>query len=109
MARDLGLEEILQDDLRTTPGLTDKPMFGGWAWLLWGNLLCGARDDGMRFRLGRGNDGWALALAGIEPMVSRGKQMQGWIRADARAYGDDELRRKLIACALQFVGTLPRK
>ncbi len=109
MARDKGLEELVYDELRSTPGVTDKAMFGGWAWLLGGNLLCGARDDGMLVRLGKGNDAWALAVTGIEPMFSRGKHMHGWVRADARAYGDDEMRRKLIASALKFVGPLPKK
>jgi hypothetical protein len=30
-----------------------KAMFGGWALLLNGNLLCGARAGGMLVRLGR--------------------------------------------------------
>jgi len=109
MARDKGLEELILDELRSTPGITEKAMFGGWAWLLGGNLLCGARQDGMLVRLGKGNDAWALALAGVEPMVSRGRRMHGWVRADARVYGDDGMRRKLVDSALEFVGSLPRK
>jgi hypothetical protein len=109
MARDEGLEQIIFDDLGTIPGITDKAMFGGWAWLLWGNLLCGGRDDGMLLRLGKGNDGWALLVPGIEPMVSRGKRMAGWVRADSRAYGNDQMRGKLLAAALQLVASLPRK
>jgi hypothetical protein len=84
-------------------------MFGGWAWLLWGNLLCGARDDGMLARLGKGKDDWALAVPGIGPMISRGKPMAGWVRAESRAFGNDEMRCKLIVAALQFVSSLPRK
>jgi hypothetical protein len=42
-------------------------------------------------------------------MISRGKPMQGWVRADARVYGDDEMRGKLLASALQFVASLPKK
>ena len=109
MARDKGLEELIYDELRSTPGISDKAMFGGWAWLLGGNLLCGAREDGMLVRLGKGNDAWALAIKGIGPMISRGKHMHGWVRADAGVYGDDELRRRLVAAAIQFVSSLPRK
>ncbi|SCC93571.1 conserved hypothetical protein [Thiomonas sp. X19] len=109
MARDQGLEELIYDELRATPCITDKAMFGGWAWLLCGNLLCGARDDGMLVRLGKGNDAWALAVTGIEPMLSRGKHMHGWVRAGASVYGDDDMRCQLIAAALQFVGSLPKK
>lgn len=106
MARDYGLEEIVADHLRDISHVSDKAMFGGRAWLLEGRLLCGARDDGLLFRLGKGNDAWALALPGIEQMVSRGKLMGGWIRADARVIADDALRRRLFHAAIQFVSAL---
>ena len=109
MARDEGLEELMNDELRSVPGITGKAMFGGRAWLLRGNLLCGARHDGLLVRLGKGNDVSALELKGVKPMISRGKHMQGWIRADASVYGDDGKRGKLIAAALKFVGSLPGK
>jgi hypothetical protein len=109
MARDKGLEELLQEDLRGEAGLNEKGMFGGWAWLVHGNLLCGARDDGMLVRLGKDNDGWALALPHIVPMISRGRRMSGWVRLAPDACGDDILRRKLLDAALAFVRTLPGK
>jgi TfoX N-terminal domain len=109
MARDKGLEELINDELRSTPGVTDKAMFGGWAWLFGGNLFCGARDDGMLIRLGKGQDEWALQIDGVVPMLSRGKRMHGWVRADSRVYADDATRRKLIASALGFAESLPKK
>jgi hypothetical protein len=84
-------------------------MFGGRAWLLNGNLLCGAREDGMLLRLGKGADDWALESAGVEPMVMRGRAMAGWVRAGPDAYGDDELRTRLLDAALAFVRGLPPK
>lgn len=109
MARDEGLEDLLREDLGTLPGLTEKPMFGGLAWLLHGKLLCGASDRGMLARLGRGQEAWALALPDIRPMLSGGRQMQGWVRAGPDAYGEDALRRRLLDAALVFVRSLPAK
>ena len=109
MARDQGLEELLRGDLGVLPGLSEKAMFGGWSWLLNGNLLCGARDDGMLARLGKGRDDWALAIPGIGPMISRGKHMQGWVRASADVFGDDTMRLRLVAAAIDFNCTLPPK
>lgn len=62
--RDLGLEELVRQELGERPGLSEKPMFGGLAFLLNGNLVCGARDDGMLVRLGKGNDGWRWRCRG---------------------------------------------
>jgi TfoX N-terminal domain len=109
MARNKVLEQLLGDDLAQVRGITEKAMFGGWAWLLHGNLLCGARNDGMLMRLGKGNDAWALAMPGIEPMIMQGRQMQGWVRAAPEVYEDDMLRRKLLKAALDFTGSLPKK
>ena len=109
MARNKVLEELVGDDLTQVRGLTDKAMFGGRAWLLHGNLLCGARDDGMLVRLGKGNEAWALSTPGIAPMIMQGRPMQGWVRAASEAYEDDALRRKLLKAAIDFTRSLPKK
>lgn len=109
MARDEGLEELLEYDLKGVRGLTQKGMFGGMAWLVNGNLLCGARTDSLLVRLGKGKGAWALKQPGIEPMVMQGRQLSGWVRANARAYGNDGLRTRLIAAAIEFNRTLPAK
>jgi len=63
----------------------------------------------MLARLGKNQDGWALDIPDVVPMISRGKRMQGWVRAGPEAFGDDGIRKKLIEAALAFVGTLPVK
>jgi hypothetical protein len=87
MPRNKGLEELLNDSLAEIPGLTQKAMFGGLAWLLNGNLLCGAGKNGMLVRLGKDRDTWALKIPGIIPMVMQGRRMNGWVRAAAEVYG----------------------
>ena len=109
MARDEGLEELLREALQGSGGIVEKTMFGGRAWLLDGNLLCGARADGMLARLGKGNDAWALALPDIAPMMLSGRRMDGWVRAGPTAFGDDAIRRRLLRAALAFVRSLPPK
>jgi hypothetical protein len=109
MARDPGLEDLIRADLPSNLALAEKTMFGGRAWLLNGNLVIGARSGGMLVRLGKGNDDWALALPDIGPMISRGRAMDGWVRAAPRAYGDDAVRVRLIEAAVSFVRDLPPK
>jgi len=109
VARDKGLEELIADELRPESGISEKAMFGGWAWLVNGNFLCGARDDGMLVRLGKDRDAWALKIPGIVPMTSRGRRMRGWVWAASEAYGNDALRRKLMDAALEFARSLLAK
>lgn len=109
MGRDPGFEDLIRGDLPREPALTEKAMFGGWAWLLNGNLLVGARSDGLLARLGKGNDDWALSLPDVAPMMMRGRALDGWVRAGPAAYGDDALRLRLIEGALDFVRRLSPK
>jgi hypothetical protein len=109
VVRDKGLETLVEEELEAVSGLTQKGMFGGWMWLLHGNLLCGAREEGLLVRLGKDRDGWALAIDGIEPMFSGARRMHGWVRAAPHVYADAALRRLLIDGALGFVRSLPRK
>jgi hypothetical protein len=109
MARDPGLEEIINDDLASVRGITQKGMFGGWVWLLNGNLLCGARQDGMLVRVGKDNAAAALEIPGVIPMFSGKRQMRGWVRAEPDTFGDDRLRAKLMKAALAFTLSLPEK
>ena len=109
MARDEGLEELLNEHLVGVRGVTQKGMFGGWVWLLNGNLLCGARVGGLLTRLGKGNMEWAVKVAGVEQAVMGSRTMQGWVRATPKAYGDDALRRKLLEKAREFNRSLPAK
>ncbi len=109
MARDKGLEELLESDLAGVRDLTQKTMFGGMGWLLKGNLLCGARDDGMLVRLGKGNDAWALKVPGVQRMVMQGRTLSGWLKASEKAYGNNAVRAKLLAAALEFSRGLPKK
>ncbi len=107
MARDEGLEELVRDQLGSLPGLREQRMFGGLAWLLDGRLLCAARDDGVLVRLGKGRDGWALALDGVAPMRNGDRPMTGWVRVAPEAFADDALARRLLDAALAFVRGLP--
>jgi TfoX N-terminal domain len=109
MTRDAGLEQMVSGDLAGLTDITTTTMFGGFAWMWQGHLLCCARHDGILFRLGKGNDAWALALPDVAAMVMGGRPMQGWVRATGDAMADDALRHRLIAAAQAFVTTLPAK
>jgi TfoX N-terminal domain len=109
MPRDPGLEELVHSTLGALPGLSEKAMFGGWAFLLHGNLLCGARQGSLMLRVGRDNEPWALALPGVVPVVMRSRRMQGYVRAAPEAYADDDIRQRLLAAAVAFTLSLPKK
>jgi hypothetical protein len=109
MPRDPGLEELVKSSLGNTRGLSEKAMFGGWAWLLHGNLLCGARRGSLLLRAGKDNEAWANEIPGVATAIMRGRRMSGWVRVTTEVYSDDAPRHKLIDAAVQFTGSLPKK
>jgi TfoX N-terminal domain len=109
MPRDPGLEELVHGTLGDLPGLSEKAMFGGWAFLLYGNLLCGARRGSLMLRVGSDNEVWALHTPGVEPVEMRGRRMNGYVRASSEAYANDGVRQRLIDAAVSFTLSLPKK
>lgn len=109
MPRDPGLEELVSDAIGNPPGLTGKAMFGGWALLLHGNLLCGMRRGSLMLRVGQENEAWALEIPGVAPVAMRGRRMRGYVRAGVDAYSDDGQRQRLLDAAVAFVRSLPKK
>jgi hypothetical protein len=109
MPRDAHLEGLIHDALANVAGVSEKPMFGGWAFLLHGNLLCGARQGSLMLRVGPDNEDWALALSGVEPVMMRGRRMRGYIRATTTACLQDEGRERLMKAAVAFTLSLPKK
>jgi hypothetical protein len=109
MPREPGLEELVKSSLGKTRGLSEKSMFGGWAYLLHGNLLIGARRGSLLLRIGSDNEVWANEIPGVATAIMRGRRMSGWVRVTTEVYSDDALRQKLIDAAVQFTGSLPQK
>ncbi|MBF0110656.1 MAG: TfoX/Sxy family protein [Magnetococcales bacterium] len=108
MPYDPELLEAMRQVLAKRPDITEKRMFGGYCWMLKGNMLCGVEKGRFMFRVGRDREGEALARPGAAPMDLTGKPMAGfvWVRSE------EALREGLeswIALATGFVGTLPPK
>jgi TfoX/Sxy family transcriptional regulator of competence genes len=51
MAYDEGLATRVRDVLADRPGLVEKTMFGGLAFLVHGNMACGVRGDDLMVRV----------------------------------------------------------
>jgi hypothetical protein len=109
MARDARLEEIVRSTLDNLPGLIEKALFGGWAFLLYGNLLCGVRRGSVMLRVGLDNEVWVLLLPGVEQVVMRGRRMRGYVRVVAEVFDDQDVRQRLMDAAVAFTRSLPKK
>ena len=109
MAYDEGLAEIIRADLAEVPGISEKKMFGGMAFMLNGNMLCGVHSGGGMFRVGKEREAAALAVDGAGPMQFTGRRMGGMIDVTDEALGDDTRRAEWLRLSMEFIGGLPTK
>lgn len=100
------LRGLLGDD----PNITEKKMFGGVAFMLNGNMLCGYTNKGdLMVRVGKELEPEARKLPGAKDMDFTGKKMGGMLFVDENALAEDEALKQWIALATRFVGALPAK
>jgi TfoX/Sxy family transcriptional regulator of competence genes len=109
MAYDEGLAELMRDDLADEPGITERKMFGGLAFLRDGNMVCGVHAGGGMFRVGKLREAQALDIDGAGPMTFTGRTMGGMVDVTDDCLADDTRRRALMALALEHARALPPK
>lgn len=108
MPYDPELAEAMRKALSSYSHIEEKKMFGGYCWMLRGNMLCGVEVGRYMFRVGKELEVEALLRPGAKPMDITGRPMRGFVWVDAKAARGKALQ-NWIALAAQFVGSLPRK
>src|SRR4051794_26101882 len=83
MAYDEDLANRIRELIAIEPGLTEKKMFGGLAFLIGGRMsVAASRDGGILVSVGADDTDALLKKPHARPMVMRGREMQGWLRVD---------------------------
>jgi hypothetical protein len=108
MPFDPALADRMRHALADVPGAQEKKMFGGYCWMLNGNMLCGVEVGRFMFRVGKDREAEALGRPGASPMDITGKPMPGFVWVDA-AHAEGDALRRWIDFAGVYVGSLPRK
>jgi hypothetical protein len=108
MPHDPHLAERMRAALKRRAHITEMKMFGGYCWMLRGNMLCGVEVGRFMFRVGKDLEAEALTRPGASPMDITGRPMRGfiWVRADAT---EGKALRIWIDLASRYVGVLPAK
>jgi TfoX/Sxy family transcriptional regulator of competence genes len=105
MAHDPHLADLMREALASRSGIAERKMFGGYCWMLNGNMLCGVEVGRFMFRVGKDLEAEALSRPGAAPMDITGKPMRGIIWVDA----DEAIEAGLetwVDFAARFVGSL---
>jgi TfoX/Sxy family transcriptional regulator of competence genes len=110
VAYDVELAERLRAVVRGEPGLAEKRMFGGLAFLIHGNMAVSASSQGgLLLRV----DPAATESLLSEPLVRRfemrGRAMDGWLHVDAEAVDSDDDLRRWVGHGLAYARSLRPK
>jgi TfoX/Sxy family transcriptional regulator of competence genes len=109
MAYDEGLATRVREELGDQPGLTEKQMFGGLAFLLNGNMACGVRGDDLIVRVAADAADAALEEPGARPFDLTGRPMKGWLLVAADGHAEDDDLRRWVGRGLAYASSLPPK
>jgi TfoX/Sxy family transcriptional regulator of competence genes len=109
MSYDEKVASRIRSALKGKRGIEEKKMFGGLAFLLHGNMVCGAFNDVLVLRLGEQLASETLKLPNVRPMDFTGRPMKSMVYVSAEGFDNDHSLSLWIDKALAFVRTLPLK
>ena len=110
MAYDEKLAERIRELIGDEPGVAEKKMFGGLAFLVGGNMAIGASGQGgvlVRCDPERSDD--LVAKTDARLMEMRGRQMQGWLRVDDEGVKTKRQLAKWVDLGVAYARSLPAK
>jgi len=109
MAFNEQLAERIRHIVGDGPGLTERKMFGGMAFMLNGNMFCGITRDDLMLRVGPDRFEEALARPGARPMDFTGRPMKGMAFVGPQGYETDEQLRGWVEQTLEYARSLSAK
>ena len=109
----MAYNETLADRIRAVvgdgPGLTERKMFGGIAFMLNGNMFCGITRDDLMVRVGPDRFEEALASPGAHLMDFTGRPSKGMAFVGPEGYATDEQLRGWVEQTMGYARSLPAK
>jgi TfoX/Sxy family transcriptional regulator of competence genes len=109
MAFDLGLAQRVRAVVADRPGISERAMFGGLAFLVDGKMFVGIRNSSLMARVGSERHQHALAMPGVRVMDFTGRPMKGYAYIDPPAISADQDLSAWVLWCLEFVAKLPEK
>jgi TfoX/Sxy family transcriptional regulator of competence genes len=93
------------------PGITEKEMFGGIAFLLGGNMAVGVHGDDLIVRVEPSQTATLLREPGAKPFDLSGSRgaPAGWLLVAPSGYKSDAALRTWVGRGVAFASSLPKK
>jgi TfoX/Sxy family transcriptional regulator of competence genes len=110
MAYDEDLANRIRELVAETPGLTEKKMFGGLAFLVGGNMAVAASGQGgLMVRVDPDETDVLLEKPNARPFEMRGRPMDGWLRIDGEGVRTKRRLEPWVKRGVAYARSLPPK
>jgi hypothetical protein len=109
----MAYDQRLADDIRARigdhPGLTEKQMFGGIAFMAHGNMAVGVSGNELMVRVGKDAHDEAMARPGARIFDLSVRPMRGWIVVSPEGFTSDTDLDSWIKQGVAYAESLPAK
>lgn len=110
MAFDETLADRIRSRLQDHPGISEKKMFGGLAFLINGHMAIAASSQGgIMVRVEPAQTESLVSSSAARIVEMRGHLMPGWLRLDAEAVQSEAELAKWIQTGASYASSLPPK
>jgi TfoX/Sxy family transcriptional regulator of competence genes len=110
VAYDEDLADRIRELVAQEPGLSEKKMFGGLAFLIGGNMAVSASGQGgLMVRVDPAQSERLVTTTKATRMVMRGRPMDGWLRVDPEHVRTKRQLAPWVARGTAFAKSLPAK
>lgn len=109
MAFDEALAERVRKQLGRRPGLVEKKMFGGIAFLINGNMSVGVHGEELIVRIAPESTDTALKERGVRRFDITERPMKGWLLVGGSGIRTPDALATWVRRGADFASSLPKK
>ena len=110
MAYDEDLADRIRELVAKERDLTEQKMFGGLAFLIGRNMAVAASGQGgILVRVDPASSAKLVSTTKAQPMVMRGRAMDGWLRVDAEHVREKRQLAAWVKRGVTYARSLPAK
>ncbi len=109
MAYSRDLADEIRNHIGDHPGLNEKEMFGGIAFLIGGNMAVGVTGDELMVRVGKDAHDETVVLPGARVFDLSSRPMKGWLVIGADGISSRDDLEAWIERGVRFAESLPSK
>ena len=109
MSYDKELAEKVRNKLQGEEGFSERHMFGGVGFMLYGNMCCGVNQSNLIVRVGPDNYETSLSKDYVKEFDMTGRPMRGWVVVEPGGAAEAIDLKTWIGEGMSFARSLPPK